>query len=74
MNAHILLVLLNELRKGFKQGLPIILLLFNKVSDTGARMLENIKINLKSHFGMKTLRFDIMFATFLWTSFNSVTK
>ena len=47
MNAHVLLNLLNELRKIDKmRGLPSILSLFcnkfNKFSNTGARMLDSI--------------------------------
>ena len=45
MSAHVLLNLLNELRKSDKmQGLPSILLLFgnklNKFNNTGARILD----------------------------------
>ena len=47
MSAHVLLNLLNELRKNDKmQGLPSILLLFrnefNKFNNTGAQMLDSI--------------------------------
>ena len=47
MSAHVLLNLLNELRKSDKmQGLPSILLLFrkefNKFNNTGAQMLDSI--------------------------------
>ena len=47
MSAHVLLNLLNELRKRDKmRGLPSILSLFrngfNKVNGTGARMLDSI--------------------------------
>ena len=47
MSAHVLLILLNELRKRDKMpGLPNILSLFrnefNKFSNTGARMLDSI--------------------------------
>ena len=47
MSAHVLLNLLNELRKRDKmRGLPIILSLFhnkfNKFNNTGARMLDSI--------------------------------
>ena len=47
MNAHILLNLLNELKKSNKmRGLPSILSLFrnelNEVNNTGARMLDSI--------------------------------
>ena len=60
MSAHVLLILLNELRKSDRmQGLPSILSLFriklNKFSNTRAPMLEfylsyDIKITLKSQF------------------------
>ena len=58
MSAHVLLNLLNELRKGDKmRGLPRILSLFrnsfNKFNNTGARMLDPIyhmTNTLKSHF------------------------
>ena len=61
MSAHVLLNLLNELRKRNKmRGLPSILSLFrnefNKFNNTRARMLDSdIKITLKSHFCRKTL-------------------
>ena len=47
MSSHVLLNLLNELRKSDKmRGLPNILLLFqnkfNKFNNTGARMLDPI--------------------------------
>ena len=47
MSAHVLLNLLNELRKSDKKrGLPSILLLFrnelNKFNNTGAQMLDSI--------------------------------
>ena len=68
MIAHVVLNLLNELRKRDKmQGLPSILSLFcnkfNKFNNTGARMLDSIyhmtlKLFSKNHiFGMKTLGF-----------------
>ena len=61
MSAHVLLNLLNKLRKGDKMRcLPSILSLFcnefNKFNNTRARMLDSIyhmivsKITLKSHF------------------------
>ena len=58
MSAHVLLNLLNELRKRDKmRGLPSILSLFrnslNKFNNTGARMLDSIyhmTTTLKSHF------------------------
>ena len=63
MSAHILLNLLNELRKRDKmRGLPSILSLFrnefNKFNNTRARMLDSIyhmTNTLKSHFWRKTL-------------------
>ena len=53
MSHYGLLKLLNELRKRDKmRGLPSILSLFcnefNKFNNTGARMLDDIKITLKS--------------------------
>ena len=66
ISAHVLLSLLNELRKRDKmQGLPSILSLFRneckKFNNTGARMLHSVyhmtfKNILKSYFGVKTLR------------------
>ena len=60
MSAHVLLNLLNELRKRDKmQGLSSILFLFhnelNNLDNTGAQILDSIlsygiKITLKSHF------------------------
>ena len=60
MSAHVLLNLLNKLRKSDNmRGLPSILLLFrkelNKFSNTEARMLDSIyhmtlKLLLKTHF------------------------
>ena len=60
MGAHVLLNLLNELRKRDKiRGLPNILSLFrnefNKFNNTRARIVDSIKITLKSHFCRKTL-------------------
>ena len=67
MSAHVLLNLLNELRKRDKmQGLPSILALFsnkfNKFNNTGALMLDSIYHKtvklLKNHiFDVKTSRF-----------------
>ena len=67
MSAHVLLNLLNKMRKTDKmQGLPSILSLFcnkfNKFNNTGARMLDSIyHMTLKlfgNHiFGVKTLAF-----------------
>ena len=43
MSAHVLLNLLNELRKRDKmRGLPSILYLFRNVNNTRARMLDSI--------------------------------
>ena len=61
MSAHVLLNLLNELRKRDKmRGLPSILSLFrnefNKFNKTGAQMLDSIHHmtnTLKSHFWHK---------------------
>ena len=55
MSAHVLLNLLNELRKRDKmRGLPSILSIvrneFDKFNNTRARMLDDIKNTLKSHF------------------------
>ena len=63
MSAHVLLNLLNELRKREKmRGLPSILSLFrnefNKFNNTRARMLDSIyhmTNTLESHFWHKTL-------------------
>ena len=67
MSAHVLLNLLNNLRKRDKmQGLPSILSLFrnkfNKSNNTGARMLDSIyhrkfKLFKIAMFGMKKSRF-----------------
>ena len=65
MSAHVLLNLLNELRKIDKmRGLPSILSLFrnefNKFNNTGARMLDSIyhmTNTLKSHFWRKNVKF-----------------
>ena len=73
MSAHVLLNLLNKLRKSDKmRGLPSILSLFrkelNKFNNTGARMLDSIyhmtlKL-LKNHiFGVKCQYFTIFYAT-----------
>ena len=55
MSAHVLLNLLNKFRRRDKmQGLQSILSVFrnkfNKFNNTGARMLDFIKIILKSYF------------------------
>ena len=60
MCAHVLLNLLSELEKtDKKRGLSSILSLFrnefNKFNYTGARMLDSIKIILKSHFCRKNV-------------------
>ena len=67
MSAHVLLNLLNELRKRDKmRGLPSILSLFrnkfNKFNNTRARMLDSILISYDSDFfeisiAVKTLQF-----------------
>ena len=79
MSAHVLLYLLNELRKSNKmRGLPSILLLFpnkfNKFNNTGARMLDSIyhmtlKL-LKPHFWHENVKIlpSTFYATLLWTS------
>ena len=63
MSTHVLLNLLNELRKRDKmQGLPSILSLFRMIS-------YEIMNTLKSHFWReKQHNFVIMCATLLWTS------
>ena len=58
MSAHVLLNLLNELKKRDKtRGLPSNLShfrnKFNKVNRTGARISYGIKHILKSYFGVK---------------------
>ena len=63
MSDHVLLNLLNELRKRHKmRGLPSILSLFrnefNKFNNTRARMLDSIyhmTNTLKSHFSRKSV-------------------
>ena len=67
MSTHVLLNLLNKLRKRDRmRGLLSILSLFrnefNKFNNTGARMLDSIyhmtlKLIRNCHFGMKTSRF-----------------
>ena len=84
MRAHVLLTLLNQLGKSDKmQGLPSILLLFrnefNKLNNTGARMLDSIyhmtlKLFCNRVFGMKTSRFCKIYVTLLWASFHNVIK
>ena len=82
MSAHVLLNLLNELRKRDKmRGLPSFLSLFrnefNKFNNTGARMLDSIyHMTLKllnRFFGVKTQDFAIFCATLKWTSLRNVT-
>ena len=83
MSAHVLLNLLNELRKRDKmRGLQSIFALFrnkfNKFNNTVAGMLDSINhMTLKyfcSHFfGVKTSRFCHKFETLLWASFHNVT-
>ena len=60
MSAHVLFNLLNELGKRDRmRGLPSILSLFhnefNKFNNTRARMLDDIKITLKSLFSRKNV-------------------
>ena len=60
MSAHVLLNLLNELGKRDKMRcLPSILSLFrnefSKFNNTRARMLDSIKITLKSQFSRKNV-------------------
>ena len=84
MSAHVLLNLLNELRKRDKmQGLQSILSLlrkeFNKFNNTGARMLDYIHhmtLNLLKNyiFYVKKQDFAIFYATLKWTSLCNVTK
>ena len=62
MSAHVLLNLLIEFGKSDKmRGMPGILSLFrnkfNKFNNTGARMLDDIKITQNHIFGIKTSRF-----------------
>ena len=72
MSAHLLLNLLNELRKRDKmRGLPSNLSYFrnefNKFNNTRARMLDSIyhmTNALKSHFWRK----NVIILTLLWTS------
>ena len=60
MSVHVLLNLLNKLRKRDKmRGLPSILSLFrnefHKLNNTRGQMLDSIKITLKSHFCSKNI-------------------
>ena len=60
ISAHVLLNLLNELRKRDKmRGLPSILSLFrnefNKFNNTRARMLDSIYHMIQSHFCCKNV-------------------
>ena len=74
MSAHVILNLLNKLRKSDKmRGLPCILSLFrnefNKFNNTRAQKLDYIKITLKSHFcRKKRYNFVIIYPTLLWMS------
>ena len=78
MSAHVLLNLLNELRKRDKmRGLPSILSLFrnefNKFNNTRARMLDSIyhmtlRLRRSLISDVKRSNFVIMYATLLWTS------
>ena len=78
MSPHVLLNLLNELRKRDRmRGLPSILSLFrnefNKFNNTGARMLDSIYHMTLNFFEVSLLtvkRYNIaiMYATLLWTS------
>ena len=77
MSAHVLLNILNELRKrDKKRGLPSILSFFrkefNKFNNTRARMLDSIyhmTNTLNSHFCRKKRNnFVIMYTTLLWTT------
>ena len=43
---------------------------FNEFNDTGARMLDDIKIALKAHFCHE----NVKNASLLWTSFCNITK
>ena len=78
MSDHVLLNLLNELRKSDKmRGLPSILSLFrnefNKFNNTRARMIDSIyhltlRIPRNLISAVKCYNFVIMHATLLWTS------
>ena len=78
MSAHVLLNLLNELRKRDKmRGLPSILSLFrnefNKFNNTRAQMLDSIYhmafIFLWNQISrIKSYNCVIIYATLLWTS------
>ena len=77
MSAHVLLNLLNELRKrDIMRGLQSILSFFrnkfNKFDNTGARLLDYIyhmtlRLLLNLISGVSYI-FVIMYATLLWTS------
>ena len=83
MSAHVLLNLLNELRKNIRcEAVPNILSVFpnefNKYNNTGARMQDSIyHITLKSHFSanfaLNVAISALGSATFLWTSTHNVT-
>ena len=75
MSVHVLLNLLNKLRKRDKiRGLPNILTLFrnefNNINNTRARMLDSIYIiwNL-DYFDISFHNFVIMYATLFWKSY-----
>ena len=83
MSAHVILNLLNKLRKRDKmRGLPSILSLCcnkcNKFNYTGARMLDSsyhmmLKWFCNPVFGVKTSRFCHIYATY-WVSFHNITE
>ena len=65
MSAHVLLNLLKELGKRDKmRGLSSVLSLFlnefNKFNNTRARILDSIKISLKSYFCLSILLHDVI--------------
>ena len=85
MSVHVLLNLLNELRKRDKmRGLPSILSLFrnefNKSNNAGARMLDSIyhmilKLLLNRIFGVKTPRFaSLLRKVIMESSLRNVTE
>ena len=83
MSAHVLLNLLNKLGKRYKMwGLPSILSLFrkefDKINNTGARMLDSIyhttfKLFCNHLLMWKRQDFGI-YVTLLWSSFHYVTQ
>ena len=73
MSAHVLLNLLNKLRKRDKMlGLPSILSLFrnecNKFNNTRVRMLDSIYHMTLRFLASKSYNCVIMYATLLWTT------